>query len=130
MASLPKTRERYTEICTNHLIPTLGEHSPPTPNSNWISRAAYARTGEETRPEGWPRGGLSERTILHHHRILRMALTRAVELEPDCYEIPLTNPRSRRPNLKPKRSPSLDEDQSGILLLMSLKGTDLHMSQL
>lgn len=71
-----KTFERYKEIVDLHLIPAFGEiiltKLSPLHVQNY-----YAKALEDGRRDG--KGGLSAQTVLHHHRVLRQALRRAVQ---------------------------------------------------
>jgi integrase len=72
----PKTLERYAEIIHAHLIPAFGHVSlqglQPLHIQEYYSEAL--RSG---RRDG--KGGLSARTVLHHHRVLRESLRQAVK---------------------------------------------------
>ena len=70
-----KTYERYAEIVRNHLIPALGA-LPLVKLSAPRIEQYYADAREIGRRDG--KGGLSERTMLHHHRVLRKAIRKAV----------------------------------------------------
>ena len=67
-----KTYERYEEIVRCHLTPGLGEHAMSELRPLHI-QGYYARALESGRRRNG-KGGLSKRTVLHHHRILREAL--------------------------------------------------------
>lgn len=71
----PKTLERYSEICRQHLIPALGAgkltHLQPLDIQGY-----YAHALVNGRVRG---GGLSPRTVHHHHILLKQALKRAVK---------------------------------------------------
>lgn len=72
----PRTRERYEEIVRGNLIPALG--SIPLPNLQPRNiQKYYAGALESGRRDG--KGGLSSRTVHHHHRILYEALRHAVK---------------------------------------------------
>jgi integrase len=70
-----KTHERYSEIANNHIVPALGEirlqQLQPVDIEGFYADALRKgrRIGE---------GGLSKRSVLHIHRILRQALKQAV----------------------------------------------------
>lgn len=71
-----KTFERYQEIVDKQLVPALGHYRlaklrPPHVQSY------YAKALSDGRRDG--KGGLSAQTVLHHHRVLREALNRAVK---------------------------------------------------
>ena len=65
-----KTFERYAEICRNHLIPALGGLKLSKLQPIHV-QAYYAAAQKDGRRDG--KGGLSARTVLHFHRILRSA---------------------------------------------------------
>ena len=65
----------YEDICTRHLIPGLGHIELMKLSPQQIDRF-YADSLRSGRLDG--KGGLSLRTVLHHHRVLSQALQRAV----------------------------------------------------
>ena len=71
----PKTYERYTEIVDNHLVPALGGVALKDLKPLHI-QGHYTDALESGRLNG--KGGLSARTVHHHHRILSAALKQAV----------------------------------------------------
>jgi integrase len=71
-----KTKERYAEIITTHLIPNLG-HVPLTKISTHDIEGFYRKAQTEGRRDG--KGGLSAQTVLHFHRLLHKALADAVK---------------------------------------------------
>jgi integrase len=73
----PKTHERYAEIVRCHLVPTLGNIQLAKLTALQIQKVynAWATSG---RHDGNP-GGLSPLTRLHIHRVLKLALSWAVE---------------------------------------------------
>lgn len=73
-SAAPKTLERQTEIVEKHLIPALGKHHLQKLTALQID-AYYAEARKAGRRDG--RGGLSERTLLHHHRVIFGALRHA-----------------------------------------------------
>ena len=72
------TAEGYRIIVERHLTPALGKliMSELKPSN---LRAYYTKALENGRTDG--RGGLSARTVIHHHRVLREALSYAVKWE-------------------------------------------------
>lgn len=70
----PKTLERLTEIVDKHLVPALGAHQLQKLTALQID-AYYAEARKTGRRDG--KGGLSERTLLHHHRVIFGALKHA-----------------------------------------------------
>ena len=73
----PKTHERYGEIVNNFLIPALG-NLPLVKLAPINIQHAYNGWATGGRHDGKP-GGLSPRSRRHIHRILKSALSRAVE---------------------------------------------------
>jgi integrase len=71
-----KTLERYSEISETHIIPTLGEITLESlaPKNLEDAYSQWLRSG---RRDG-KAGGLSARTVLHFHRLLRRVLQQAV----------------------------------------------------
>jgi len=72
----PRTRERYVEIVRAHLIPALGS-IPLTALRPQHIQDYYARALDAGRRDG--KGGLSARTVHHHHGVLYEALKHAVK---------------------------------------------------
>jgi integrase len=70
-----KTFERYDEIVRLHLAPAIG-HIILTRLQPLHIQGMYSKMLEQGRRDG--QGGLSARTVLHHHRVLREALQQAV----------------------------------------------------
>ncbi len=71
-----KTFERYEEIVRLHLKPALGHHALSKLQPLHIARY-YSEALASGRVDG--NGGLSPRSVLHHHRVLRAALHQAVK---------------------------------------------------
>jgi len=74
----PRTHERYGEIALKCVAPLIGNVLLPKLRAVHIS-AAYAKALTEGRRKG--KGGLSPRTVVHMHRVLRQALQQAVDWE-------------------------------------------------
>jgi integrase len=72
---LPKTHERYSEIISSYLLPTLGNAVLVKLTPSQIQKAH--NVWASTRRDGKP-GGLSAQTRRHIHRILKSSLDRAV----------------------------------------------------
>ncbi|HZA21346.1 MAG TPA: tyrosine-type recombinase/integrase [Dehalococcoidia bacterium] len=72
----PETAQGYDIICRKHLIPALGnlELTKVTPD---VLQAYYAKALKQGRRDG--KGGLSPRTVRHHHTTLHTALAHAVK---------------------------------------------------
>jgi integrase len=117
----PKSHERYTEIVQNHLIPAFGA-LPISKLTKTHIRTSYALWAKGGRLDGKP-GGLSPLTRRYFHRLIRMALTRAVE-----DDIIARNPtdiyRKRLPKIEKKQITTLSAAQS-VELLGALAGSGL-----
>lgn len=115
----PKTYARYAEIVNKHLIPALGQHRLMKLNGLHIE-AYYAEARKSGRLKGG--GGLSERTLLHHHRVLNEALRRAVRLKlragNPAQDVDAPKPSQREVN-------ALDEQQTASLL-KAATGTSIY----
>ena len=72
----PRTIEGYRDIIDGHLVPNLGSIPLGKLNGSHL-QAYYALALKSGRRDG--KGGLSPRTVLHHHRVLREALNHAVK---------------------------------------------------
>jgi integrase len=71
----PRTHERYAELCRKSIAPLVGGESLTKLQPVRISQA-YAQALASGRRDG--RGGLSPRTVIHIHRVLRGALQQAL----------------------------------------------------
>jgi hypothetical protein len=78
----PKTFERYQEIVECHLVPALGKHIlsqlKPLHLQSYYSQALLSGRRPARGKRNAP-AGLSGRTVLHFHRVLRQALAQAVK---------------------------------------------------
>jgi len=120
----PSTHERYADLVNNFLIPALG-HFPLTKLMPTAIQKAY-NTWEISGRKDSKKGGLSPRTRVHLHRILKSALKHAVQLQligrnPADAIIP--------PKAKKAAITVLTIEQSAILL-EELRGTRLYWSVL
>jgi integrase len=118
----PKSHERYTEIVENFLAPALG-NLPITKLAPVHIQEAYnkwATSGRRDRKSG----GLSPRTRRHIHRILKAALSRAVE-----QQVLARNPadvfRKRLPKVERRDLITLSAEQS-VRLLDAIKHTRMY----
>ncbi len=137
----PKTFERYDEIMHKHLAPALGETPLSTLQPLQI-QAHYSealKNGRRPRPVAKPEGdiesetsaierpaavprGLSPRTVLHHHRVLREALRQAV-----AWRLLAVNPADAvEPPRPPQREITVPTDDEVTKLLDAAKGSRLH----
>jgi integrase len=135
----PRTYERYEEIVRLHLSPALGAHRlgklTPMHIQSYYEDAlregrklrtrkdprSHQRKSERVEPKSTPKG-LSARTVLHHHRLLRQALQQAVR-----WQMIYRNPADA---VRPPRAVShemhvLNEDEV-VKVLRSLEGTPFH----
>src|SRR5262245_2499116 len=90
-----KTYERYAEIVRSHLVPALGHH-PLARLQPLHIQAYYSEALQQGRRDG--RGGLSAQTVVHHHRVLREALQKAVR-----WQLLARNPADAVEPLRPQR---------------------------
>lgn len=109
----PKTHERYAEVVENYLKPELGALTVGKLAAAHIQKA-YAKWAVGGRRDGKP-GGLAPRTRRHIHRILKSALSRAVEQQ----VIP-RNPadafKKRLPKVERSQMATLSAEQAAQLL--------------
>jgi hypothetical protein len=117
----PKTHDRYSEIVTNFLIPSFGQHlliklAPA------IIQNAYS-VWETSGRRDKKKGGLAPRTRLHIHRIFSSALKDAVRLQ-----LIVRNPAEvvKAPKVKKATLTTLTIEQSAALL-EALQGKNIYM---
>ena len=106
----PRTIEGYRDIVNGHLIPGLGKIHLLQLKGAHI-QGYYARALECGRKDG--KGGLSPRSVLHHHRVLREALGHAVKWQ--------LVPRNITDTIDPPRPEKLEIttlDNAGLLALL------------
>ncbi len=109
----PKTHERYSEVIKNFLAPALGNLplAKLVPTQIQDAYNVWATSGRRDGKDG----GLSPRTRRHIHRILRSALSRAVE-----QQVLARNPadafKKRLPKVERHLMATLTTDQSAHLL--------------
>jgi len=115
-----KTFERYEEIVRTHLVPKFGALKLSALRPSHIQRA----WGEDLlsgRRDG--RGGLSARTIQHHHRVLSQALSQAVRLQ-----LLAVNPATAVSPPRPQRREILVlQDDELASLLRALEGNPMYV---
>jgi integrase len=106
----PRTHERYSEIALKCLAPLIGDVLLSKLKAIRIS-AAYTKALAAGRRDG--RGGLSPRTVVHMHRILRQALQQAVD-----WEMLARNPtdKIKPPKVEKKEMRALDASETAALL--------------
>ncbi len=115
-----KTFERYHQIVRQHLSPALGHH-PLSKLQPLHIQACYSKASASGRVDG--RGGLSPQSVLHHHRVLRQALSRAVK-----WRLLVVNPAdaAEPPSPQRKEMQALDDAETA-KLLRAAQGTWLHV---
>ena len=111
----PKTLYRYKELLDKRILPALGHMRIDQIRPLHIMKFYNNLQEEGMRLDGKP-GTLSDRTILHHHRLLSSIMQDAVE-----WQVIHSNPLTRVPTPKVKRKPApcYDEEQT-ILLFQAL----------
>jgi integrase len=118
----PKTHERYGEIVNNFLIPALG-NLPLVKLAPINIQHAYNGWATGGRHDGKP-GGLSPRSRRHIHRILKSALSRAVE-----QQLLARNPaeafKKRLPKVARRDMKTLTTDESA-RVLHAIKHTRIY----
>lgn len=108
----PKTLYRYKQLLESRIIPALGhlkvDQIKPVHLLDFYSNLTEDGIREDKR-----KGGLSERTILHHHRLISAILQDAVE-----WQVIPSNPASRvsPPKVHKKHGGFYDEEQTKALL--------------
>ena len=106
----PKTYETYAMFVAKHLAPRLGHHKLAKLSPLHI-QSYYTQALIDGRADG--AGGLSRRTVLHHHHVLREALRMAVKWQ----LIPRNPAEAVEPPKPPKRPRSvLNPEQMRTLL--------------
>jgi integrase len=117
----PKTYERYEGVVNNHLVKAFGS-TPLVRLQPMQIQASYTKALLEGRADG-REGGLSARTVLHHHRILHEALGQAVK-----WQLLARNPADavEPPRPEDKEVTAMDETASALLIDAAI-GTRLYM---
>lgn len=93
----PKTYQRYAQIIKNNIIPALGGIMLASLRPQHIQRY-YSHALKDGRIDR-RKGGLSARTVLHHHRVLNEALRHAVR-----WQLMVRNPAEAVEPPRPIRS--------------------------
>ncbi len=108
----PKTLYRYKELLNTRIIPALGHLKlnklQPTHLTEFYNNLREDGIRTDKKP-----GGLSERTILHHHRLISSILTCAVQ-----WQFLLNNPASRvkPPKVEKKEAKHFNIEQTEYIL--------------
>lgn len=108
----PKTLHRYKELLDSRIIPALGHIKLNKLQPTHLTEFYNNLREDGIRSDGKP-GGLSERTILHHHRLISAILTCAVQ-----WQFLLNNPalRLKAPKVEKKEAKHFDIDQTEYIL--------------
>ncbi|OPX85728.1 tyrosine-type recombinase/integrase [Pelotomaculum sp. PtaB.Bin117] len=108
----PKTVYRYKQLLDSRIIPAMG-HLKIDQIKPIHLVSFYSNLTEDGIREDGRKGGLSERTILHHHRLISTILQTAVE-----WQVIVSNPASRisPPKVHKKTGNFYNEDQTRALL--------------
>lgn len=108
----PKTLHRYKQMLNTRILPAMGhlkvEQIRPTHLLDFYTNLQEDGIREDGKP-----GALSERTILHHHRLISAIMQDAVE-----WQVIGSNPASRvkPPKVVKRQMPCYDEEQVSQLL--------------
>jgi integrase len=121
-----KTFERYSEIVKKHLVPALGSvplcQLKPLHIQGYYSQALQSGRAQRGKKKTAPRG-LSAQTVLHHHRVLREALGRAVK-----WQLLIRNPADAvEPPKPPRREMHALNEAETAWLLEVVKGTRFYL---
>ncbi|MBA4550022.1 site-specific integrase [Thermoactinomyces intermedius] len=115
----PRTYEGYEYIITRHLIPSLGKMTLDKLKPLHIQRY-YSEKLSSGRTDG--KGGLSARSVYHHHRVLHEALEQAVK-----WQVIAVNPVRAVSPPKPKRKQLTVLTRDEVLqLLKAAEGSKLY----
>ncbi|MCL6447623.1 MAG: site-specific integrase [Armatimonadetes bacterium] len=108
----PKTLFRYQQILEGRVIPAIGHLKLEQIRPIHLMEFYNNLQKDGIREDGKP-GGLSERTVLHHHRVISAVLQDAVE-----WQFIPANPAARvkPPKVRRKAAVCYDERQVGAML--------------
>ncbi len=108
----PKILYRYKQLLDSRILPALG-HLKVDQIKPMHLMEFYSNLTEDGIREDGRKGGLSERTILHHHRLISAILQDAVE-----WQVIPANPASRvsPPKVHKKYGNFYDEEQTKALM--------------
>lgn len=103
----PKTLFSYKDLLNSRIIPALGHVKLNRLQPTHLTEFYNNLREDGIRADGKP-GGLPERTILYHHRLISSILTSAVQ-----WEFILNNPATRvkAPKIEKKEARHFDADQ-------------------
>jgi len=116
----PRGFERYTEIVRKNLVPALGAVHLTKLRPAQIADA-YTKALTNGRRDGG--GGLSPKTVVYMHQILKQALKQAVD-----WQMLARNPAStvKPPKVERKQMKTFDADGT-VALIETARGTNLFM---
>jgi integrase len=106
----PRTHERYAEIVRKNIVPLIGILMLSKLKPAQISEA-YSKALSQGRRDG--KGGLSPQTVMHMHRVLKLALKQAVR-----WELLHRNPADavQPPKVEKRRMGTYDMAQTAAML--------------
>jgi integrase len=106
----PRSHERYSELVIKNIVPLIGSTALAKLQPVMISQA-YAKALKNGRRDG--KGGLSPKTVLYMHRVLRQALAQAV-----LWELLGRNPADavEPPKTERRQMTALDTDATATLV--------------
>jgi integrase len=106
----PRTHERYAEILRKNIVPLIGGLVLSKLKPTQISEA-YSKALANGRGDG--KGGLSPQTVMHMHRVLKLALKQAVR-----WELLHRNPAEavQPPKIEKRRMSTYDMAQTAVML--------------
>jgi site-specific recombinase XerC len=118
----PKTLFRYRQILESRVYPAMG-HLKIEKITPVHLMEFYANLQEKGIREDGRSGGLSERTVLHHHRLISTILQSAVQ-----WQVTNSNParKVKPPKVAKKQGSYYDEEQTATLLAVSGKESIKH----
>jgi integrase len=119
----PRTHERYAEIARKNIAPLIGVLVLSKLKPTQIAEA-YSKALSQGRRDG--KGGLSPQSVIHMHRVLKLALKQAVR-----WEILHRNPADavQPPKVEKRRMTTYDMAQTAALL-EALKGQRIYIPAL
>ena len=112
---------RYQGICSNHLVPTLGQIKLQKLRPLDI-QGAYATWAKSGNRRAKNESGLSKRTILHHHTVLKTALKQAVSWK----LIPYNPADAVRPPKPDNREIEFLNKSETAVLIKAVEGTAVY----
>lgn len=115
----PKTVFRYRQLLETRILPAMGHLRMEQIKPLHLLEFYAGLQKDGVRTDGRP-GGLSERTILHHHRLISAMLQDAVE-----WQVLPFNPASRvKPPKVPRKEVACYDEKQVAALLQALEGEE------